>query len=77
MGKNYKHVTVISDIIIAVSYVNNKGRIKCELLNKIARDLWVSCASQNMWVSAAHLLENKILRQAVFLETSIRLLSGN
>ena len=54
-GKNYKHVRVMSDNITAVSYVNNKGGIKSEFCNKIAKELWVWCTSQNMWVSAAHI----------------------
>ena len=45
----------MSDNITAVSYVNNKGRIKSEFCNKIAKELWVWCTSQNMWVSAAHI----------------------
>ena len=36
-GKNYKHVRVISDNITAVSYVNNKGGVKSEFSNKIAK----------------------------------------
>ena len=54
-GKNYKHVRVMSDNITAVSYVNNKGRIKSEFCNEIAKELWVWCTSQNMWISAAHI----------------------
>ena len=42
-GKNYKHVRVMSDNIKAVSYVNNKGRIKSEFCNKITKELWVWC----------------------------------
>ena len=45
----------MSDNITAVSYVNNKGGIKSEFCNKIAKELWVWCTSQNMWVSAAHI----------------------
>ena len=54
-GKNYKHVSVMSDNITAVSYVNNKSGIKSEFCNEIAKKLWVGCASQNMWISAAHI----------------------
>ena len=54
-GKNYKHVRVMSDNITAVSYVNNKGGIKSVFCNKIAKEVWVWCTSQNMWVSAAHI----------------------
>ena len=45
----------MSDNIAAVLYVNNKGRIKSDFCNKIAKELWVWCTSQNMWVSAAHI----------------------
>ena len=75
-GKNYKHVRVMSDNII-ISYVNNIRGIKSEFCNEIADELWVCCTPQNMWISAAHILEHKILRQTVFLETLMRLLSGN
>ena len=40
----------MSDNITAVSYVNNKEGIKSEFCNKIAKELWVWCTSQNMWV---------------------------
>ena len=45
----------MSDTITEVSYVNNEGGIKAELCNKITKELWVWCTSQNMWVSAAHI----------------------
>ena len=53
--KKYKHVRVMSDNITAVSYVNNKGGIKSEFCNKIAKELWLWCTLQNMWLSAAHI----------------------
>ena len=37
-GKNYKHARVMSDNITAVSYVNNKGGIKSEFCNEIAKE---------------------------------------
>ena len=40
-GNNCKHVRVMSGNITAVSYVNNKGGIKSEFCNKIAKELWV------------------------------------
>ena len=43
------------DNITAVSYVNNKGEIKSEFYNEIAKKLLVWRTSQNMWVSAAHI----------------------
>ena len=49
----------MSDNITAVSYVNNKGRIKSVVCNEIAKELWVHgkicCTSQSVWVSAAHI----------------------
>ena len=54
-GKSYKHVRVMSENITAISYINNKGGIKSEFCNEIEKELWVSCTSQNMWVSAAHI----------------------
>ena len=45
----------MSDNITAISYVNNKGEIKSEFCNKIAKELWVLCTSQNMRMSAAHI----------------------
>ena len=40
----------MSDNKTAVSYVNNEGEIKSEFCNKIAKELWVWCIQQNMWV---------------------------
>ena len=57
--KNYKHVRVMSDNITAVSYVNNKGGINSEFCNKIAKELWVWCTSQNIRLSAAHIPETQ------------------
>ena len=74
--KSYKHVRVIYDNIIVISYVNNKGGIKAEFSNKIAKELWVWCTSQNMWDQLHTFLIHKILRQ-IFLETSMRLSNGN
>ena len=62
--------------ITGVCYVNGKGGIQSEC-NQIAKELWVWCTPQNMWLSAAHVPERQILRYIVFLETSMRLLSGN
>ena len=45
----------MSDNITTVSHVNNKGGIKSEFCNGIAKELWVCCTSQNMWVSAARI----------------------
>ena len=53
-GKNSKHVRVMSGNTTAVSDVNNKGGIKSEFCNEIAKELWVWCTSQNIWISAAH-----------------------
>ena len=39
-GKNQKHVRVMSGNIVGVSYVNNKGGIKSEFCNEIAKG-WV------------------------------------
>ena len=45
----------MSDNITMVSYVNNKGEIESDFYSEIAKELWVWCVSQNMWVSAAHI----------------------
>ena len=47
-GKNHKHVRVMSDNIKAVFYVNNKGGIKSEFSNEIAKELRVWRISQNV-----------------------------
>ena len=54
-GKNYKHVRIMSDNIKAVFYVNNKGGIKSEFSNEIAKELQVWHISQNVWVTPAHI----------------------
>ena len=66
----------MSDNITAASYINNKRGIKSEFCNKIAKELWVGCTSQNMWVSGAHIPGTQNA-EADFLETLMRLLSGN
>ena len=54
-GKSCKHVRVINAWQHNTAYVNNEGKIKSEFCNEIAKELWVFCTSQNMWVSAAHI----------------------
>ena len=72
-----KHVRVINAWQHNPTYVNNEGKIKSEFCNEIAKELWVFCTSQNMWCQLHISLEHKILRQTIFLEASMRLLSGN
>ena len=67
---------LMSDNITGVSYVNGKGGIKSEC-NEFAKELWVWCTPQSMWVSVAHIPGTQILRKIVFLEISMMLLSGN
>ena len=45
----------MSDNIAGTFFVNNKVGIKSEFFNKIAKELWLWCTSQNMWVSTAHI----------------------
>ena len=45
----------MSDNIKAVFYVNNKGGIKSEFSNEIAKELQVWHISQNVWVTPAHI----------------------
>ena len=40
-GKKCKYIRVMSGNITAISYVNNKGEIKSEFYNEIAKELWV------------------------------------
>ena len=76
-GKNYKQIRVMPDNVTAVSYVNSKGGIKSEFHNKTAKELWVWCTSQNMWVSTAHIPGTQNTEADSFLETSMRILSRN
>ena len=41
------------------NYVNNKGGIKSEFCNKVAKELWVWFTSHDIWVSAAHIPETQ------------------
>ena len=45
----------MSDNIAGTFFLKNKVGIKSEFFNKIAKELWLWCTSQNMWVSAAHI----------------------
>ena len=75
-GKNCKHVRVKSDNITAVFYVNNKREIKSELCNKLQKSYGCGVHHKICGYQLHTSLEHKILRQTVFLETSMSLLSG-
>ena len=45
----------MSDNTTAISYVNNKGGIKSEICNEIAKELWLWCYCRKLWISAAHI----------------------
>ena len=67
----------MSDNITAVSYVNNIREITSEFCNEIAKEIFYDIYHKICKYHLYTFLEYKILRQTVFLETSMRLLSGN
>lgn len=54
-GKTFKDVRIMSGNTTAISYANNKREIKFELSNNIAKELWIWCIYQKLWISAAHI----------------------
>lgn len=50
-----KHVKVLTDSVTAVSYVNNFGGIKSTECDKISRDIWQYCISNQVWITCTHI----------------------
>ena len=48
------HVKTMIDNTTAVSYINGMG-VRSPNCNQITRELWVWCANQGIWLSAAHI----------------------
>ena len=43
------------DNVTAVSYINNMGGTHSLMCNKLAKDIWIWCRSNNIWLSATHI----------------------
>ena len=43
----------------AVTYINNVGRIRSDLGDDIAFDIWQWAAERQQWISAAHIPESE------------------
>ena len=52
--KDIKHIRVLMDNNRAVAYINNMERIRSNLCDDIAFNIWQWVAEQQIWVSAAH-----------------------
>ena len=46
----------MSDNTTAISCINKKGGLKSNECNKIAKEIWVWCASRDLHISEAHIL---------------------
>ena len=49
------HILVQMDKVTAVSYINNMGGTHSLMCNKLAKDIWIWCRSNNIWLSATHI----------------------
>ena len=67
----------MSDNITAVSYVNNKGELNQSFVIKLQKSYGCGVYHKICEYQVHTFLEHRIRRQTVFLETSMRLLSGN
>jgi len=55
---NGKHVKILCDNTCAVSYVNKMGGSKSPECNKIAKEIWLWCRDNNVWVTISHIPGN-------------------
>ena len=76
-GKSYRHVWVMSGNIKAISYVNNKGRIKSESCELRIKSYGCGVRHKICGYQLHTFLKHKTLKQIVFLETSVMLVSIN
>ena len=53
-NKRHVHVQLKLDNSTAISYINNKGGIKSNPLNSLARNLWEQRIKRNIYVQAQH-----------------------
>ena len=54
-----KHVRIMSDSATAIAYVNNMGGSRSITPHKIATQIWEWAKLQGVWISAAHIPEQK------------------
>lgn len=50
-----KHVKVFTDNATAVAYINDMGGTKSPEINEIAKQIWIWCIENNVWLTACHL----------------------
>ena len=67
----------MSDNKIALSYINNMGGIKSLPCHIIAKDIWLRCKNNNIWVSAAHRLGKHNIVTDKMSRCLMILLNGN
>ena len=53
-----RHVLVRCDDTTEVSYISNMGGTHSRLCNAIARDMWVWCIAQHVWITITHIPGN-------------------
>lgn len=50
-----KHVKILTDSSTAVSYISNFGGQKSADCNKIAREIWLLCKQEGIWLTCTHI----------------------
>ena len=53
--KNCKHIKIMTDNTSAIAYINKQGGTHSMALNDLAVELWETCISLNIHISAAHI----------------------
>ena len=52
------HIKVLSDITLAVAYINNIGGTKSSLYYDITRKVWFWCIERAIWLAAANISDS-------------------
>ncbi|KAL4225084.1 hypothetical protein ACF0H5_015778 [Mactra antiquata] len=50
-----EHISIQSDNVCAVSYINNFGGLQSVILDDLAKEIWNWCIVRNLYISAVHI----------------------
>ena len=50
-----KHVKIFSDSQVGVQIINKMGTTKSSICNDIVKNIWLFCAKNKIWITAAHI----------------------
>lgn len=61
-NKLYKHVRIMCDNTTAIAYINNMGGMQSGLCDVLAKEIWLYCHANALWITAAFIpgKENKV-----------------